>query len=99
MSSRATSKHQSQGWPTLRESNREGQSHPVERQTTQSIDWYAPGQSRTVEINGVQVTVRFVGRKGRRARIAIEGPLFRTSDFGSRLQFPKPSAERRSNDD
>ena len=35
------------------------------------IAWYSPGQSCTVEINGAQVTVRFVGRKGRRARIAI----------------------------
>lgn len=37
----------------------------------QLIDWYSPGQSRTLEVNGVQVTVRLVGRKGRRARIAI----------------------------
>jgi hypothetical protein len=45
-----------------------------ERHTSHTIDWYAPGQSRTVEINGLQVTVRFVGRKGRRARIAITAP-------------------------
>ena len=42
--------------------------------TSRSIDWYAEGESRTVEIGGVVVTVRFVGRKGRRGRIAIEAP-------------------------
>ena len=40
----------------------------------QSIDWYAPGQSRIVEVAGVRITVRFIGRKGRRGRIAIEAP-------------------------
>ena len=38
------------------------------------IDWYAEGHSRTVEVDGVQITVRFIGRKGRRGRIAIEAP-------------------------
>jgi hypothetical protein len=38
------------------------------------IDWYAEGQSRTVECGGVRMTVRFVGRKGRRGRIVIEAP-------------------------
>lgn len=42
--------------------------------TSQSIDWYSEGQSRTVEIDGVQIIVRFIGRKGRRGRIAIEAP-------------------------
>ena len=42
--------------------------------TSQSIDWYAEGQSRTVDVDGVRVTVRFVARKGRRARIAITAP-------------------------
>jgi hypothetical protein len=37
-------------------------------------DWYAPGQGRTVVVGGVEVVVRFVGRKGRRARIAITVP-------------------------
>jgi hypothetical protein len=41
---------------------------------SQSIDWYAEGESRIVEIDGVQVTVRFVGRRGRRGRIAIIAP-------------------------
>jgi hypothetical protein len=39
-----------------------------------SIDWYAEGQSRVVEVDGVRITVRFTGRKGRRGRIAIEAP-------------------------
>ena len=46
-----------------------------------SIDWYAEGQTRVVEVDGVRVTVRFVCRRGRRARIAIEAPagaLFRS---------------------
>jgi hypothetical protein len=41
---------------------------------SQSIDWYAEGESRIVEIDGVQVIVRFMGRKGRRGRIAITAP-------------------------
>jgi hypothetical protein len=40
----------------------------------QSIDWYSEGESRVVEVDGVRVTVRLVGRKGRRARIAITAP-------------------------
>ena len=42
--------------------------------TAQSIEWYAEGQARVVEVGGVRITVRFVGRKGRRARIAITAP-------------------------
>lgn len=42
--------------------------------TSRCVDWYAEGESRTVEVGGVLVTVRFVGRKGRRGRIAIEAP-------------------------
>jgi hypothetical protein len=42
--------------------------------TCQSIDWYAEGQSRTVEVGTVQVTIRYVGGKGCRARIAIVAP-------------------------
>ena len=38
------------------------------------IDWYAEGESRTIEVDGVRITVRFIGRKGRRGRIAIEAP-------------------------
>lgn len=40
----------------------------------QSIDWYAQGDSQMVEVNGVRIIVRLVGRKGRRARIAISAP-------------------------
>ena len=41
-----------------------GQMLLPKRPVCQSIDWYAEGQSRTVEVNGVEVTVRRVGRKG-----------------------------------
>ena len=41
---------------------------------SQSIEWYHEGQVRTVEVGGVPITVRMVGRKGRRARIAITAP-------------------------
>ena len=50
-------------------------------ETSQSIDWYAEGGQRIVDAGGVQITVRFVGRKGRRGRIAITAPpgaAFRT---------------------
>lgn len=39
-----------------------------------SVEWYSEGQARTVAVGGVCVTVRFVGRKGRRGRIAITAP-------------------------
>ena len=39
-----------------------------------SIEWYSEGQERIIEVGGVRVTVRFVGRRGRRARIAITAP-------------------------
>jgi hypothetical protein len=47
---------------------------PVASPTCVSIDWYAEGESRVVEVDGVRITVRFVGRRGRRGRIAIEAP-------------------------
>jgi hypothetical protein len=46
----------------------------LECQTSQCIDWYSEGESRIVETAGFQIEVRFVGRKGRRARIAITAP-------------------------
>jgi len=52
--------------------------------TSVCIDWYAEGQCRVVEVNGIRVVVRFVGRSGRRGRIAIEAPagaVFRAADF------------------
>jgi hypothetical protein len=55
--------------------NQQGQSTAARLDTcSKSIDWYTEGEARTVDFNGVQVTVRFVGRKGRRGRIAITGP-------------------------
>jgi hypothetical protein len=41
---------------------------------SQSVDWYAEGQSRIVEVDGVCIEVRYVGRKSRRGRIAITAP-------------------------
>ncbi len=54
-------------------------------QTCQCIDWYHEGSSRTVEIGGIQITVRFVARNGRRVRIAIVAPggaVFRETSDG-----------------
>lgn len=50
--------------------------------TCRSIDWYAVGQCRTVDANGVRVVIRFVGRQGRRARIAITAPNGSTFNSG-----------------
>ena len=36
----------------------------VPADTGQSIEWYAEGEERTVNAGGVQIAVRFVGRKG-----------------------------------
>jgi hypothetical protein len=47
---------------------------PAAPPLSQSIDWYAEGQARIVEIGGIKVLVKFVGRKGRRGRIAIIAP-------------------------
>ena len=41
---------------------------------SESIEWLAPGQQRVVRVAGVQITMRLVGRKGRRARISISAP-------------------------
>lgn len=59
---------------------------PANSPTSQSVDWYHEGESRTVEVDGMKVTVRFIGRKGRRGRIAIVAPAgaeFRSQDCGS----------------
>lgn len=48
-----------------------------------SIEWYREGETRVVEVDDVRVTIRFVGRRGRRARIAIQAP--QGSKFGHRL--------------
>lgn len=50
----------------------------------QSIEWYAEGQTRLVDVDGVQVAIRFVGRHGRRGRIAIIAPpgaVFRAGEM------------------
>jgi hypothetical protein len=46
----------------------------VPAETSRSIEWYAEGEERVVEAGGMQITIRFVGRRGRRARIAITAP-------------------------
>ena len=47
----------------------------VEKSTTcVCIDWYSEGEERVVEAGGVRITIRFVGRRGRRGRIAISAP-------------------------
>ena len=52
-----------------------GNSHPPTGSSLcRSIDWYSEGESRTVDVAGIKMTVRFVGRKGRRSRIVIEAP-------------------------
>lgn len=63
-------------------------------ETSRSIDWYAQGEERIVEAGGMQMVVRFVGRKGRRGRIAITAPpgaAFRTSDLNENGQSPSRS--------
>jgi hypothetical protein len=42
--------------------------------SSQCIDWYSEGESRVVEVDGVCIEVRYVGRKSRRGRIAITAP-------------------------
>jgi hypothetical protein len=58
---------------TVPKSAKDGDGHDEPRRSV-CIDWYAEGQTRTVEVAGVRVTVRFIGRRGRRGRIAIEAP-------------------------
>lgn len=47
---------------------------PTQATESISVDWYHEGDTRSVEFNGVNITVRYVVRKGRRARIAIMAP-------------------------
>jgi hypothetical protein len=59
--------------------------------TSKCIDWFSEGEAKVVEVNGVQITVRFIGRKGRRGRIAIEAPAraeFRAVDVVRPLSGP-----------
>jgi hypothetical protein len=53
--------------------------------TSKCVDWYHEGECRSVEIGGVRIVIRFVGRRGRRGRIAIEAPagaVFQALDRG-----------------
>ena len=55
---------------------------------SQTYDWYSEGEGRTVEVAGIVIVVKFVGRKGRRARIAIAAPggaVFSHSELRSDL--------------
>jgi hypothetical protein len=63
----------------------------VPAEVSQCVDWYAEGEERIVEAGGMQVVVRFVGRKGRRGRIAITAPpgaAFRTLDLNENSRSP-----------
>jgi hypothetical protein len=72
-----------------------GNSHsPVRPSMSKSIEWYTEGEARDVEFERVRLTVRYVGRKGRRARIAIIGPagtVFRALDLGDAAWSPDRS--------
>ena len=46
----------------------------VAEPASRSIEWFSEGEARTVEAEGVRVTIRFVSRRGRRARILIQAP-------------------------
>lgn len=48
---------------------------PREASTCQVIDWYSEGESKVVQVAGVRVEVRFIGRSGRRGRISITAPV------------------------
>ena len=61
--------------------------HPVatnpNESICQSIEWYSEGQTRIVDVRGVQIAIRLVARKGRRSRIAITAPagaVFRAAE-------------------
>jgi hypothetical protein len=56
---------------------------PPSAAVSQSVEWYYQGEERIVDVGGIRIAVRFVARKGRRARIAITAPpgaAFRTRD-------------------
>ena len=46
----------------------------VEPPTSRLIDWYAVGQGCEIEVGGVTLSLRVVGQKGRRTRIAVTAP-------------------------
>lgn len=49
-------------------------SKPDASHQVRHVAWFHPGQLGTIEINGLQVSVKLIQRKGRRARIAIAAP-------------------------
>ena len=74
--------------------NATGNRSHVPAEASQCIDWYAEGQSRVVAIGAVQVIVRCVGRKGRKARIAIVAPagaVFQPLDLNEAVRSPDRS--------
>lgn len=59
------------------------------------IDWFAEGQAVAVEFEGIVITMHYLGRKGRRARIAITGPagaVYRALDLSETAASPDRSA-------
>jgi hypothetical protein len=61
---------------------------------SRSVEWYCEGQSRVVEIGDMQVIIRCVGRKGRRARISITTPagaVFQSLDLNENVRSPERS--------
>ena len=70
-------------------------------QTSQSIEWYAEGEERIVDAGGIRIVVRFVGRKGRRGRIAITAPpgaAFRARDRNENVRSPDRFIQRSISD-
>jgi hypothetical protein len=45
----------------------ESEEESADVRSCRSIEWYAEGQARIIDIDGVRVTVQFAGRKGHRA--------------------------------
>jgi hypothetical protein len=59
---------------------------------SQCIDWYTEGEERIVEADGIRIAVRFMGRKGRRGRIAIMAPpgaAFLACDRNAPVRSPR----------
>jgi hypothetical protein len=64
--------------------------------TSQSIDWYHEGETRIIRVADIAIVIRFVGRKGRRGRIAVEAPagaVFQSLDESEQLS-PRPGNRR-----
>ena len=63
----------------------------VPAETSQSIEWYAEGEERIVDVCGIRIAVRLVARNGRRGRIAITAPpgaAFRACDRNKAARSP-----------